>query len=142
MIKRFQHDCGNYQLALEVEKENSLDECSNPVSKRNLKEKVYSAETGEGSYNSTLRDRNDDDPQFQMKCINQDKEFRGRDFAFDEWLRKRLGTTNIDKKTKLKVFVEWMIDGHSDESDTLDGDNDPFNRSFGKFKMEFEREVL
>ena len=53
-----------------------------------------------------------------------------------------MGTTNIDKKTKLKVFVEWMIDSYSDESDAPDGDDDPYSRSFEKFKIEFKREVL
>ena len=40
------------------------------------------------------------------------------------------------------VFVEWMIDSYLDEFDAPNDDNDPYIRSFGKFKLEFEREVL
>ncbi|PWA58472.1 hypothetical protein CTI12_AA397670 [Artemisia annua] len=67
---------------------------------------------------------------------------KGRESSFDEWFKRRFGTTNIDKKTKLKVFVEWMIDSYSEESDAPEEYDDPFERSFEKFKSEFEIEVL
>ena len=69
-------------------------------------------------------------------------ETKGREYSFNEWLKRRFGTTNIDKTTKLKVFVEWMIDSYSEESDAPKGYEGPFDRSFEKFKSEFEREIL
>ena len=111
---------------------------SNP-SDEGLNEKVCSAETGECSKNLSLEEG---DQQFKINCINSEKGPKGRDYSFDEWLKIKFGTTNIDKKIKLKVFVEWMIDSYSEESDAQEEYDDPFERSFEKFKLEFEREVL
>ncbi|PWA54733.1 DNA-binding pseudobarrel domain-containing protein [Artemisia annua] len=113
VIKGFQQDFDNYQLAIALEKEDLLDENPNYISGRPLKERIYSAEMGEW-----------------------------RDYSFDDWLKRRFGTTNIEKETRLKVFVERMMDSYSEEANRSEEQDDPFGRSFEKFKFEFEREVL
>ncbi|PWA59154.1 hypothetical protein CTI12_AA393950 [Artemisia annua] len=35
----------------------------------------------------------------------------------EKWITRNFGTANIDKKTRLKAFVEWMIDSYSDKLD-------------------------
>ncbi|PWA77970.1 hypothetical protein CTI12_AA218900 [Artemisia annua] len=129
----FQQDYDYYRLNL------SSEEYKSNISEDDSTEKVCSAETGECSENFSQKE---DDHHFKIKYINPEKEPQGRDHSFDEWLKKRFGTKNIDKKTKLTVFVEWMIDNYSEESDTPEGCDDPFERSFEKFKTEFEKEIL
>ncbi|PWA45732.1 phospholipase-like protein [Artemisia annua] len=133
VIKGFQQDYDYYQSNL------PFDE-----GKSDLPEKVYnarlcSAETGECSKNIPPEDSNQ---HLKINCTNPEKRPKGRDYLFNEWIAERFGTTHIDKKTRLKVFVEWMIDSYSDESDESREYDDPFERSFEKFKLEFEREVL
>lgn len=57
-------------------------------------------------------------------------------------MRRSYGTTIIDKQAKIKAFVEWMVDSSPDDTGPPDQDNDPYIRSFEKFKSEFEREIL
>ncbi|PWA51574.1 hypothetical protein CTI12_AA462040 [Artemisia annua] len=102
-------------------------------------EKVYSAETGECSKNIPPEEA---DQHFKINCTDLGKRPKGRDYSSNEWITKRFGTTNIEKKTRLKAFVEWMIDSYSDKSDESEEYDDPFGRSFERFKLEFEREVL
>lgn len=51
-------------------------------------------------------------------------------------------TTKIDKQAKIKAFVDWMVHSDLDDSRPPDRDSDPYERSFEKFKYEFETEVL
>ncbi|PWA47879.1 hypothetical protein CTI12_AA489690 [Artemisia annua] len=99
-------------------------------------EKVYSVETGECSKNIPPEEA---DQHFKINCTDPKKRPKGRDYSFNEWITKRFGTTNIEKKTRLKVFVEWMIDSYSDKSDESEEYDDHFERSFERFKLEFER---
>lgn len=141
LIKRFQRDFDNFHLALELEKNDSSEESTHISDRETLMEKVSSAETDECSKNSSLGDHYEIDKYFMKNHMNHDKEFKGRHVSFDEWLKERFDTTKVDKETRLKVFVEWMIESYSDESKTHDEDDDPYDRSFEKFKIEFEKEV-
>ena len=101
LVKRFKRDFDNYQVALGLEKHDSSDECSSLDSKKPLIEKVYSAEIGERSRSPFLNNQDEDDKRFKMMCINCEKELEGRNFSFDEWRKRRFGTTNEDKHTKI-----------------------------------------
>ncbi|PWA78817.1 hypothetical protein CTI12_AA208360 [Artemisia annua] len=100
---------------------------------------VMLTETGDCSKNIPPEESNQ---HFKINCTNPEKRPKRRDYWFNEWIAKGFGTTNIDKRTRLKVFVEWMIDSYSDESNESRKYDDPFERSFEQFKLEFEREVL
>ncbi|PWA53962.1 hypothetical protein CTI12_AA436730 [Artemisia annua] len=117
----------------------SFDECQSNLPKEVYNEKVYAAETGECSKNIPPEEA---DQHFKINYTNPEKRPKGRDYSFDEWITRKFGTTNIDKKTRLKAFVEWMIDIYTDKSDKLEEYDDPFERSFEKFKSEFEREDI
>ena len=83
-----------------------------------------------------------DSQQFKINCIDPKGKLKGGDYSFEECIMKMFGSANIEKETRLKAFVEWMIDTYSDESVESKEYDDPLERSFEKFKLEFEREVL
>ena len=89
----------------------SFDERESDLPKKVYNEKVYSAETGECSKNIPPKET---DQHFKINCTNPEKRPKGHDYSFDEWITRRFGTTNIEKETRLKVFLEWMIESYSD----------------------------
>ncbi|PWA59488.1 BYPASS-related protein [Artemisia annua] len=135
-----------HRAELEECKVLSLNE-ENEETKRNagnegesdVPEKVYSTETGNCSKEITPEK---DSQQFKINCIDPKSKLKGRDYSVDEWITKRFGSANIEKETRLKAFVEWMIDSYSDESVKSKEYDDPLERSFERFKLEIEREVL
>jgi hypothetical protein len=92
---------------------------------------VYATEKGECFESIPTEDV---DQHFKINYTNSEKRPKGHDYSFDGWIKKRFGTTNIDKKTRPKVFVEWMIDGYLDKSDEPEEYDYPFERSFEQFK--------
>ena len=89
VIKGFQRDYDYYQSNLPFDD-----------GKSNLPEKVYnerlcSAETGDCSKNIPQEESSQ---LFKINCTNLEKRPKGRDYSFTEWIAKRFGTTNIDKK--------------------------------------------
>ncbi|GKA29119.1 hypothetical protein Tco_0715364 [Tanacetum coccineum] len=64
-----------------------------------------------------------------------------RDYSFKEWLKLKLGHTNVSKLIRNEVFNEWLKDNFNVEIDfgkTLD---DPYSRRFDEYKEEFDSEV-
>ncbi|GJZ24869.1 hypothetical protein Tco_0562328 [Tanacetum coccineum] len=64
---------------------------------------------------------------------------RPRDYSFKEWLKLKIGHTNVNKIVKNAVLNEWIIDSFDVESDSAQIHNDPYSMNFDEYKAVHER---
>ncbi|GKB76637.1 hypothetical protein Tco_0943532 [Tanacetum coccineum] len=64
-----------------------------------------------------------------------------RDYSFKEWLKIKLGHTNVSKSIRNKVLNEWVIDSSDVEVDFGKTRDDPYSRRFDEYKEEFANEI-
>ena len=103
---------------------------------------VTGSDTGQGSRNQLFGDPDIIKNYFKEESTNQDEKPQECNPSLDEWMKRNWGTTKVDKKAKIKAFVEWMVENDPDDAKPSDHDSDPYDRSFEKFNYEFETEVL
>ncbi|GKB63576.1 DNA-binding pseudobarrel domain-containing protein [Tanacetum coccineum] len=61
-----------------------------------------------------------------------------RNYSFKEWLKLKIGHTNVNKIVKNAVLNEWVLDCFKDESETS---KDAFSRSLEEYKLVFDIEI-
>ncbi|PWA48695.1 zinc finger, CCHC-type, Retrotransposon gag domain protein [Artemisia annua] len=132
---RFQRDYDNYHSTSVIEKDVAI----NIGEKDSIKAFVNNVR--QRSKNSSFSNPCMIDKYFKKKNSIQDEKLQEHNLSLDEWIRRSYGTTKINKQAKIKAFVDWMVDSSLDDKGPPDQDNDPYNRSFERFKKEFEGEV-
>ncbi|GJT65809.1 hypothetical protein Tco_1017289 [Tanacetum coccineum] len=64
-----------------------------------------------------------------------------RDYSFKEWLKIKLGHTNVSKLIGNEVFNEWLKDSFDVEIDYGKPLDDPYSRRFDEYKEKFDSEI-
>ncbi|GKC56470.1 reverse transcriptase domain-containing protein, partial [Tanacetum coccineum] len=69
--------------------------------------------------------------------------FRPRpcDYSFDEWLKVKIGHTNIYYSDQEIVFNEWILDNFNVEEEYAKEFRNPYSRRFDEYKRVFNNEV-
>ncbi|GJZ00920.1 BYPASS-related protein [Tanacetum coccineum] len=69
--------------------------------------------------------------------------FRPRpcDYSFDEWLKDKIGHTNIYNSDREIVFNEWILDSFDVEEEYAKEIGNPYSRIFDEYKRVFDNEV-
>ncbi|GJR35676.1 reverse transcriptase domain-containing protein [Tanacetum coccineum] len=69
--------------------------------------------------------------------------FRPRpcDYSFDEWLKVKIGHTNIYDSDQEIVFSEWILDSFDVEYEYANEIENPYSRRFDEYKRVFDNEV-
>ena len=132
VISRFRRDYDNHFTLMHKKEKTSKAERMN----------VTGSDTGQGSRNQSFGDPDIIKNYFKEESTNQDEKPQECNPSLDEWMKRNWGTTKVDKKAKIKAFVEWMVEHDPDDAKPSDHDSDPYNKSFEKFNYEFETEVL
>nr|GEX40674.1 hypothetical protein [Tanacetum cinerariifolium] len=63
---------------------------------------------------------------------------RLRDYSFKEWLKLKIGHTNVNKSMKNAVLNERVLDCFEEDSETS---KDPYSRSFENYKLVFDIKI-
>ncbi|GJZ86089.1 hypothetical protein Tco_0657699 [Tanacetum coccineum] len=85
-----------------------------------------------------------EDPMLSMKSYfpntSQENQIKPlpRNYSFKEWLKLKIGHTNVNKIVKNAVLNEWVLDCFKDESETS---KDAFSRSLEEYKLVFDIEI-
>ncbi|GKE60932.1 hypothetical protein Tco_1511299, partial [Tanacetum coccineum] len=66
---------------------------------------------------------------------------RPRYYSFKEWLKVKVGYTNVNKSMKNVVLNEWILDIFDVESSSLGMSNNPYSRNLEKYKSVFDNEI-
>ncbi|GJZ15700.1 hypothetical protein Tco_0551377 [Tanacetum coccineum] len=71
------------------------------------------------------------------------QQFRPRlcDYSFDEWLKVKIGRTNIYNFDREIVFNEWILDSFDVEEEYAKEIGNPYLRRFDEYKRVFDNEV-
>nr|GEW06267.1 phospholipase-like protein [Tanacetum cinerariifolium] len=85
--------------------------------------------------NSNIKTYFPDFPQPQLRKP------RPRDYSFEEWLRIKMGLTNVSKFIQNEVLNRWVIDSFDVEIDYGKMRDDPYSRRFDEYKEEFDNEI-
>ncbi|GJT41612.1 hypothetical protein Tco_0941477 [Tanacetum coccineum] len=69
--------------------------------------------------------------------------FRPRpcDYSFDEWLKVKIGHTNICNSDRERVFNEWILNSYDVEEEYANEIGDPYSRRFNEYKQVFDKEI-
>ncbi|GJS48879.1 BYPASS-related protein [Tanacetum coccineum] len=69
--------------------------------------------------------------------------FRPRpcDYSFDEWLKVKIGHTNIYNSDREIMFNEWILDSFDVEEEFAKEIGNPYSRRFNEYKQVFDNEV-
>ncbi|GKD93379.1 hypothetical protein Tco_1373216 [Tanacetum coccineum] len=69
--------------------------------------------------------------------------FRPRpcDYSFDEWLKVKIGHTNIYNYDREIMFNEWILDSFDVEEEYAKEIRNPYSRRFDEYKQVFNNEV-
>nr|GEZ49300.1 phospholipase-like protein [Tanacetum cinerariifolium] len=65
----------------------------------------------------------------------------GQDNSFEEWVKIKLGHTNISETIKCEIFKEWIKENFNFEVDFRRTHDDPYSRRFDVYKEEFDNEI-
>ncbi|GJY64064.1 hypothetical protein Tco_0465524 [Tanacetum coccineum] len=65
-----------------------------------------------------------------------------RDYSCEEWLRIKLGHTNVSKSVWNSVLNEWVLDSFDVEIDYGKTCDDPYSRRFDEYKKVFDKEII
>ncbi|GKA64019.1 hypothetical protein Tco_0763625 [Tanacetum coccineum] len=71
----------------------------------------------------------------------QPRKPRPRDYSYEEWLRIKLGHTNVSKSVRNAVLNEWVLDSFDVEIDYGKTRDDPYSRRFDEYKKVFDNEI-
>ncbi|GJY12646.1 hypothetical protein Tco_0381955 [Tanacetum coccineum] len=63
---------------------------------------------------------------------------RPRDYSFKEWMKVKVGHTNVNELVKKALLKSWVIDCFEE---ALDPDKDPRGKSFDDYKWVFDLEI-
>ncbi|GJW82882.1 hypothetical protein Tco_0156027 [Tanacetum coccineum] len=63
------------------------------------------------------------------------------DYSFDEWLKVKIGHTNIYNSEREIVFNEWILDSFDVEEEYAKEIGNPYAQRFDKYKRVFDNEV-
>ncbi|GJU22379.1 hypothetical protein Tco_1155721 [Tanacetum coccineum] len=66
---------------------------------------------------------------------------RPQDFSFKEWLKVKIGHTNVDKTMKNVVLNECIVDSFELESNSSGLSNEPYLRDLKEYKLVFDNEI-
>nr|GEW06993.1 phospholipase-like protein [Tanacetum cinerariifolium] len=69
------------------------------------------------------------------------KKLRLRDNSFEEWVKIKLGHTNVSETIKYEMYKEWIKDNFNFEVDFGMTRDDPYSRRFDVYKEEFDNEI-
>ncbi|GJT13146.1 hypothetical protein Tco_0860188 [Tanacetum coccineum] len=64
--------------------------------------------------------------------VNHNKP-RPWDYSFNEWLKAKIGHTNVNKSVKNAVLNEWILDSFDVKSSSLGISNDPYSRGLEEY---------
>ncbi|GJW67913.1 phospholipase-like protein [Tanacetum coccineum] len=64
-----------------------------------------------------------------------------RDYSYEEWLRIKLGHTNVSKSVRNTVLNECVLDSFDIEADYERMRDDPYSRRFDEYKRAFYNEI-
>ncbi|GJW78907.1 phospholipase-like protein [Tanacetum coccineum] len=70
-----------------------------------------------------------------------DTRLRPCDYSFDEWLKFKIGHTNIYDSDQEIVFNEWILDSFDVEYEYVKEIGNPYSQRFDKYKRVFDNEV-
>ncbi|GKC18173.1 hypothetical protein Tco_1014955, partial [Tanacetum coccineum] len=68
--------------------------------------------------------------------------FRPRpcDYSFDEWVKVKIGHTNIYESDREILFNEWILDSFDVEEEYAKEIGNPYSRRFDEYKRVFDNE--
>ncbi|GKD93623.1 hypothetical protein Tco_1373460, partial [Tanacetum coccineum] len=66
---------------------------------------------------------------------------RSQDYSFKEWLKVKVGHTNINKSVKNVVLNELNFDSFDVESSSSGMSNDPYSKDLEEYKSVFNHEI-
>ncbi|GJU21516.1 hypothetical protein Tco_0186062 [Tanacetum coccineum] len=66
---------------------------------------------------------------------------RPRDYSYKEWLKLKLGHTNVSKSVQNVVLNEWVLDSFNIETDYGKTCDDPYSRKFDEYKKVFDNDI-
>ncbi|GKB12419.1 hypothetical protein Tco_0846342 [Tanacetum coccineum] len=69
------------------------------------------------------------------------KKPRLRDNSFEEWVKIKLGHTNISEAIKCEMFKEWVKENFNFKVDFGKTRDDPYSRRFDVYKEKFDTEI-
>ncbi|GKA07924.1 hypothetical protein Tco_0687255 [Tanacetum coccineum] len=69
------------------------------------------------------------------------KKPRLRDNSFEEWVKIKLGHTNISEIIKCEMFKEWVKENFNFEGDFKITRDDPYSRRFDEYKEKFDIKI-
>ncbi|GKB48503.1 reverse transcriptase domain-containing protein [Tanacetum coccineum] len=120
-------------------------ECDHDDERQNEKGKEMSfsdlllIKYGKNKIDDTVRAR-----RYIEWCAENNKHYenqiktRLRDYSFKEWLKLKIGHTNVNTMVKNAVLNEWVFDFFEVESETS---KDPFLRSLEEYKLVFDMDI-
>ncbi|GJW45596.1 hypothetical protein Tco_0077242 [Tanacetum coccineum] len=76
----------------------------------------------------------------RLITVNQIKP-RPKDYSFKEWLKVKIGHTNVSEAVKSAVLNEWFLDSFDVESYCAGICNDPYSRNLEEYKAVFDNEI-
>ncbi|GJU19622.1 phospholipase-like protein [Tanacetum coccineum] len=71
----------------------------------------------------------------------QPKESRIRKNSFEEWMKIKLGHTNINDSMRSMMFKEWVNEDINFRVNIRRTKDDPYSRNFDVYKDEFDKEI-
>ncbi|GJT58960.1 phospholipase-like protein [Tanacetum coccineum] len=71
----------------------------------------------------------------------QPSKLQPRDYSYEEWLRIKLGHTNVSKSVRNPVLNKWVLDSFDVEIDYGKTRDDPYSRMFDEYKKVFDKEI-
>ncbi|GKF35363.1 hypothetical protein Tco_0108563 [Tanacetum coccineum] len=63
------------------------------------------------------------------------------DYSFEEWLKVKIGHTNVANFNREKVFNEWVLDSFDIDADYAIKFANPYSRRFDEYRRVFNHEV-
>ncbi|GKC40200.1 hypothetical protein Tco_1052584 [Tanacetum coccineum] len=78
---------------------------------------------------------------FRNYSQSQPSKPRPRYFSFEEWLKLKLGNTNMSNSVRNVVLNEWVLDSFDIEADYGKTRDDPYSRRFDEYKKAFDNEI-
>nr|GEW61808.1 hypothetical protein [Tanacetum cinerariifolium] len=77
----------------------------------------------------------------EIENDTQVKKPQPRDYSFEEWLKIKLGHTNVSKLIRNEVLNEWLKDSFDVEIGYGITVDDPYSRRFDEYKEKFDSEI-
>ncbi|GJR26313.1 hypothetical protein Tco_1102545 [Tanacetum coccineum] len=64
-----------------------------------------------------------------------------RNYSFDEWLKVKIGHTNVDKSVMNALLNKWLLDSFDIKADFEGIHNDPYSRSLDEYTSVFDKDI-